>query len=258
MVPEIDACMDRPNPLDYRAKDLAWFVGKTTKPTFPKDLIQIFNQGWDPDTKMSCTSQGLGNITNGNNLIYQGTQDILLAKRKWLEAVLLNPSIKTNGDYLQNRLEQYRKDKLIAGYYLVEWEDEHKEAMDKGHWIYSGSANGDWNKVYNEKVYGIVAKAPWHAYVKGTGYDHTGMYGINSYGNSNGFFLIPWELCNTTFSSYAIIDFVDEEAILLYKKQKDMDELNATIEAGIWSGTNPDQPATRSEVARMIYRATKK
>lgn len=68
---------------------------------------------------------------------------------------------------------------------------------------------------------------------------------------------MPWEFCNTTFTSYAIIDFVDEEAISLYKKQLMDKELDETISAGIWSGTNPDAPATRSEVARMVLRASK-
>lgn len=254
----LDACFDRPNPLDYRAADLMGAVGTIKTTPFPEELLAIFNQGADPDTLMSCTSQGLANISNGNNLIAQGSQDILLGKNKWIEACLKNPTIKTQWDYLQNRLEQYRKDGIIAGYYVVSGKQEHMDAIDKGHYIYSGSNNGDWNSVRDQKVYKTVLKAPGHCFVKGVHYDTTWMRWINSYGASNGFFHIPWEFCDTTFSSYAIIDFVDEEAILQFKLKRDMDELNATIEAGIWSGTNPDQPATRSEVARMIWRATRK
>ena len=154
MPPENDACMDLPSPLDYRAVDMQQ-VGSTRKITFPEALIKIFNQGADLYTHMSCTRQGLANITNGNNLIAQGSQDILLGKNQWLKAVEKMPNIATQGDYLRNALNQFVADKLISGYYVVSGQQEHMEAIDKGHFIYSGSNNGDWRSVRDEKVYGI-------------------------------------------------------------------------------------------------------
>ena len=102
---------------------------------------------------MSCTRQGLANITNGNNLIAQGAQEFLLGKNKWIEAVLKKPRIKDEGDYLQNALKQFLDDGLISGYYVVTGKEEHMQAIDKGHFIYSGSNNANWTKVRDEKVY---------------------------------------------------------------------------------------------------------
>jgi len=96
---------------------------------------------------MSCSRQGLANITNGNNLLGQNSQDVLLGKKEWMKAVAKNPDIKVNGDYLQNALKQFKADKLIEGYYVVSTKEEHEAAIDKGHFIYTGSDNGDWNSV---------------------------------------------------------------------------------------------------------------
>jgi hypothetical protein len=37
---------------------------------------------------------GLANITNGNNLLDQNAQDVLLGKKEWLKAIAKNPKIK--------------------------------------------------------------------------------------------------------------------------------------------------------------------
>lgn len=252
----VDACFDKPNPMDFKSEDLMGAFADKTK-TFPKDLLNVPNQGIDPKTTMSCTRQGLANITNGNNLISQWTQDSLLAKRKWLEAVDRSPWISATGDYLQNALNQFKEDKLIAGYYIVSGKDAHMSAIDKGHFIYSGSNNGDWGNVRDKWIYAIKNPSSGHAYVKGVEYNDKGLIGLNSYGIDNGFFLLPWELCDTTFTSYAIIDFDDEEAILLYKKQLMEKEIQEATDFGIFNGKDLDSPVTRSECARMVLRAYK-
>jgi len=39
---------------------------------------------------------GMANITNGQNLLAQGTQEVALGKRLWLEAMKRYPKIKEN------------------------------------------------------------------------------------------------------------------------------------------------------------------
>lgn len=234
-----------------------WEVGTKRDVPFPKERLIIFNQWADPDTEMSCTRQWLGNITNGNNLISHEFQDPLLAKTKWIEAYIKNSRIKAQGDYLQNALDQFLADKLIAGYYIVSGKQEHMDAIDKWHYIYWGSNNGDWVSVRDKKLYAIKTPSSWHAFVKGVAYDDIWLTWINSYGEDNGYFTLPWELCDTTFTSYAIIDFVDEAEILAYKQKKSMEEIQEAVDLGIFNGKDLDAPATRSEVARMILRMYK-
>ena len=84
--------------------------------------------------------------------------------------------------------------------------------------------------------------------------------GVNSYGEENGYFSIPYDLVGTLFTRYAVTDAKDEEAISLYR-QRIMDNITIedakkALEAKIWNGLDPQKPATREEVAAMIYRAT--
>ena len=253
MIPP-NACIDLPSPLDYTASDFEWLLWSERVTPFPKELLEIFNQWADDDTIMSCTRQGLGNITNGNNIIFQWTQDVLLSKKEWVKAYIANQWIKTKWDYLQNALKQFVADKLIAWYYIVKWKKEHMEAIDKGHWIYSGSNNGDWASVRNDKVYKIKTPSSGHAFVKAIAYDDIGMTGINSYGNTNGYFHMPWDLCDTTFTSYWIVDFIDEDAINKYKQKLSMDQVNKMVELWISNGQDLEKPILRREALIMIAR----
>jgi len=250
---EQNACFDLPSKFDYKASDLLGAItGK--KRDFPFDLLEIFNQWADKDTLMACTRMGMANITNGQNLLAQWTQEFALGKRLWIDAMKRYPKIKDNGDYLQNALKQFLKEKLISGYYVVKTIDEHKQAIDKGHFIYSGSNNGDWAKVRDEKVYAIRTPSSGHAFVKGAGYDDEGLIGINSYWDTNWFFTIPWELIDTTYTSYAIADFDDEAEILLYKKRLMQEQVQKAVELGITNGERLEDPILRREAIIMIMR----
>lgn len=247
------ACYDKPSKLDYKASELLGAITGSGK-AFPIELLEIFNQWADTDTLMSCSRQWLANITNGNNLLWQNTQDILLWKKEWLKAVAKNPSIKVNGDYLQNALKQFKTDKLISGYYVVTTREEHEAAIDKWHFIYSGSDNGDWNSVWNNKIYKTKPNGFWHAFVKGCAYDEDGLTGINSYGTQNGFFKIPWDLIGTTFTSYAIIDHQDAEELSIYRKKLMEAQVQKAVELGITNGQNLETPILRREAIVMIMR----
>lgn len=250
---EINACLDEPTPLDFKFSELVGTLSEIKK-IFPQDKLQIFNQGADPDTLMSCTRQWLANITNGNNILGQNYQDINLAKKEWLKAIEINPSIKNQWDYLQNALKQFVDDKLISGYSVVSTIEEAKAAIDRGNYIYSGSSNWDWASVRNENLYRIRTdgRVCWHAFAFGVAYNDQWFIGINSYGNDNGYFLIPYELFDTTFTKYCIFDYVDQQEIDLYK-QKTMEQRIERIKAlGITNGQNPDMNITRKEAMLMI------
>lgn len=254
MIEEIqDSCKDLPSPLDYKASELLWAI-TWSKKTFPKDLLQIFNQWADKDTQMSCTRQWIANITNWNNLLWQWEQDILLAKKKWIEAYLKTPIIKTQWDYLQNALKQFLDDKLIAWYYVVKWKEEHKQAIDKGHYIFSGSNNWDWVSVRDNKIYKIKENAPWHAFVKWCDYNDVWLVWINSYWQNNWFFDMPWDLVDTTFTSYAIIDFVDEKEILIFNKKKMEERINRLIELWITNWKDRELNITRWDMMLMLWK----
>lgn len=77
-----------------------------------------------------------------------------------------------------------------------------------------------------------------------------------------GVFYVPYDLFPTLFTRYAVAD-LNEEAALISYKQRIMDAISIedakkAREAHIWNGTNPTAPATREEVAAMIYRASQK
>lgn len=82
---------------------------------------------------------------------------------------------------------------------------------------------------------------------------------MNSYGSSNGYFEIPYHLVDTLFTRYAIIDIMDEEFLTNYRRHLMEDikipDAAKALEELIWNGLNPRHPATREEVAAMIYRA---
>jgi hypothetical protein len=66
-------------------------------------------------------------------------------------------------------------------------------------------------------------------------------------------------LLGTLYTRYAIIDKTDEEAILSYKTRImeaiSIEDAKKALEANIWNGTDPKNPASREETAAMIWRA---
>lgn len=62
---------------------------------------------------------------------------------------------------------------------------------------------------------------------------------VNSYGQDNGLFYIPYSLTDTLFTRYAIVDSKDEEAILSYKKRImstiTIEDARKAYEANLWN-----------------------
>ena len=76
--------------------------------------------------------------------------------------------------------------------------------------IFTGSINGDWSYVRDEKKYRIRddGRTIGHAFCI-VGFDGLGWIGVNSYGSSNGIFHIPYELTSSLFSRYSLSDSRD-------------------------------------------------
>jgi len=70
-------------------------------------------------------------------------------------AVLEKPSLQSQGDTIQAGLKQAKSLGLIAGFQKISTIEEYKQAVDRGWYVYTGSTNGDWNKVRYEKIYGL-------------------------------------------------------------------------------------------------------
>ena len=65
---------------------------------------------------------------------------------------------------------------------------------------------------------------------------------------------MPWDLCDTTFTAYAIMDFVDEEAILAYKQKLSMESVQKMVDLGISNWQDLEKPILRREALIMIAR----
>lgn len=129
--------------------------------------------------------------------------------------------------------------------------------------VFTGSNVGDWAYVTLAGEYRVRTdgRLVGHAIVI-VGYTATHFVAINSYGEDNGYFLIPFALTDTLFTRYSVIDASDEGLITKYK-EKIMNEINieearkAFVE-GIWNGERATQTVTREEAAAMIQRAIDK
>lgn len=135
-----------------------------------------------------------------------------------------------------------------------------KSALMNGNLIYTGSKTGDWTSVRNTKVYKLRSDSVTvgHAFCI-VGFNKQGWIAINSYGESNGYFTIPYDLTNTLYTRYAVMDSKDKDAITNYKlnimQEITIEDAKLALEAKIWNGENAKQTASREEVAAMIYRA---
>lgn len=183
-------------------------------------------------------------------------------KPYWLEYLEENPSARSDGATLQSALTQFKNNGLITGYAVANSVELMKSAIRKGHLIYTGSLRGNWNlpnRIYSEATDNrtIGHCFPIVGYMDGADKDY--WIAVNSYGQNNGIFYIPYSLTDTLFTRYAVIDAKDEEAILSYKNRImgaiTIEDARKAYEAKIWNGENPEKPASRQEVSAMIWRA---
>jgi len=257
--PETNINMDVPDERDWHYELVFGVDGQPVQ--FPRSKLVVNNQWIDPFLWMSCSRQGIDHIVSAQHILLDLPKKYTI-DQIWRMAVSDKPEIESQWDTLQAGLKQAKNLGIIAGFQQISTVEEYKQAVDRGWYVYTWSMNGNWNKVRDEKIYGIRENGSvGHIFAKFT-YDDKGMIDLNSYGAENGYFLFPWELFDTTFTKYAIIPIQDIDAILLYKKRI-ME--NITIESArtaftnwIWNGLDPQKAASREEVAAMIQRAMEK
>ena len=256
------AAVDEPSSLDYEYSEALLWAEVSYPESFELLPDDIQNQWAEFVTRMACTRYGMTHVVNAQNLMVSKetwTEYVrIIAKTVWEEYLKTNPYAESEWATLQSSLEQFRKNWYCSGYAKVTTVDEIKHAISKWRLIFTGSNNGNWTKVRDEKTYDVKANSSWHAFCI-VGYDKEFFYAINSYWNSNWRFAIPVSLIWTTYSKYAVTDVNDERILSDYKKRI-MDSINIedakkAFESKIWNWTNPTNTATREEVAAMIYRA---
>lgn len=139
-------------------------------------------------------------------------------KSMWEVYLKENPKAEEEGATLQSALDQFTKNGYITGYSRLTTIANMKASIDNTRPIYTGSQNGNWQAVRDTKVYSLRTdgKIVGHIFTI-LGYDNTGWLAVNSYGENNGVFKIPFELTDTLFSCYAISDFRDEEIFKNYR-----------------------------------------
>lgn len=230
----------------------------------PKD---IYNQGLKRVMRMSCTRCSMKHIVDAQNSEVQMRTgkpyefvDVESIWNEWLEA---HPECENNGDYIQNGPEQFKAKGLITGTSQVFTVDEAKHSIFNRRLIATGSRDGNWQAVRDNKVYEqrTDGKIVGHAFCI-VGWDSDGFIAINSYGESNGPFTIPYGLWDTLYSKTAIHDTTDDKAINDYNNRImaniTIEDAKKALEQGIWNGERPQETASREEVAAMIARALAK
>lgn len=250
-----NAALDIPDERDYQYEVLMWST-EFQKIDFPK--IKIWNQWQNKKTRMACTRYGLGHIINAQFLINEWKESVDLYDF-WERYLLKNPGAEKNGASIQSALEQALEEWLIWGFFQVKSEEEINDWLWKWFFIYTGSANWDWESVKNDKVYKLRTdkKIVWHAWIIPK--EETL---LNSYWESNGYARLPKELYHTTYTKYAIIPKTKYNLTLIYKKtimeKIKLESAKKAFELWIWNGLEWDKPVTREEAAAMIYRAVEK
>lgn len=232
---------------------------------FLRDKLIIQNQGADAATKLSCTRQGMVNIENAQNLIEYGIAGLKYVQRnakerrvayeQWrYERYGIKP--RTKWASLQSAVDESKNLGHIDGYAKVYSVEETIQAINRLHFIYTWSSNGDRRHTVKTWVYRKRSdnKFVGHAFVWAFAYDLEGKFfrACNSYGPENGFFKIPFSEWSGMYSRYAIIDKVDA-AFIAYKQEKELAR-QRVIDQGISNGKDGGQPVTREQLRVMLYR----
>jgi len=231
------AALDKPDQRDLEYSELVFGdTAPVVKVQFPYSRVHIPNQGADPLMYMSCTRQGVLNINNAQNIVesdLSGKPAVFTdPKVLWQKRIAEKPSVQKDGDSLQSALNQMIAEGLIAGYSRVGTIDAMIDAVMRGHWLYSGSNNWNWTAVREQKIYSkrTDGQIVGHAFAAGVDVDvaQKTFKGINSYGDNNGYFDIPFDEMTGLYTIYAIADARDEAAIAAYQALKNKKRLEYT------------------------------
>lgn len=243
--------LDQPDPRDYQYTDIYWsFAGTTPESDLNKklrlalaqnkfakaidylDRHQIIeNQYVDEDTKKSCTRQGIVNVYNAQWLLQYLIEWIddyehISAKpmrmehekrrydKYWIEYWSL-------GSTIQSALQQAKEWKYLAGYADAPTVNDAIDAINRLHFIYTGSNNWLWSAIGVKWTYKRRTdwKRVWHAFAWAVAYDLEWKFfwGIDS--SWRRFFKIPFREWNTLYTRYACIR-EDDDKLRAYKEAR--------------------------------------
>ena len=132
------------------------------------------------------------------------------------------------------------------------------KAIDNWDYIYTGSNNGYWYWVYKTHIYSIKPKkTAWHLFCI-IGYNGDWFIAVNSYGKKDGYFVIPYDLVNTLYTRYAVLNDDKEEYLLLFKTKLLMktvaENVKTLVDLWITNGERLNEKASREEVLVLVAR----
>lgn len=252
-----NAIYDNPWKYDIQWEDyVEWAKGKK----FPWKKLKVRNQNAYKDTVSGCWVYGLTYIYNGNQI--NEFED------KWIEFEQEDPRWKwytfqaerwnpwNVWSSLQECMSFFKKRWLIDWYVKCNTIEECKNALNNWCWIYTWTTKCNWKQAKANKEFAYDPNWAAHC-IAIVDYDDTGFISINSFGEywwDKWYFHINYDMFDNLFSKYAIVDHDDSGKLdeLVFNAQ-----FQKAIELGITNWTRPDDPATRKEVAVMIYRALK-
>jgi len=253
-----NAVYDNPSEYDILWEDYAEWLSKWR--IADKYKIKVRNQNANKDTLKACSVYGLTAIYNGYQMREYDENWVEFEQEdprwKWL-AFQAERGYPNSWASLQAVMTFFKNRKLIEWYLKCKTAEECKNAINNGYLIYTWSSKCSWSKTSKQKEFVYDENWANHCFSI-IDFDDTGFIAINSFGENwgdKGFFHINFDKYQYLFSTYAIVDHDDtwklDELVFNAQYQK-------AIEMWITNWTRPDDPATRKEVAVMVYRALKK
>lgn len=260
-----NAWFDLPKETDRKFEDVFWdevgeWLPKITKR--PTEAI-VYNQNSDKRTLKACWWFWTYHIYNWNQINERKNNWMVFnqedPKNYWFRFQQSRWRKNTWSSIQEHLAYMKNVERSIDGHVICATEDQMKRAIDMWSRILTWSNKCDRYKTGINKKF--TYKALWEAHIFAiVDYDDSRGWFIaeNSFGEwrwDKWYFLIPYGYKKYLYSCNAIIDADSTGMLQAYKYELEFKE---AIELGITNGTNPDQPATRKEVAVMVLRWLKK
>ena len=261
-----NAGTDNPSSLDW---DYQLVAGNSTGNVRKRYPFTIQNQWLQAKTKMACSRYGITHAINAQNSHRAWETNTSLVEIQaldlWLRRLAVNPSCEYKWDSLQSGLNQAKAEGLITGYAACltnetgDTNSKMKNALDNYNFIYTGSQVADWHYVTTNHLYKVRTDGGICGHIFAiVDYDDEWFIAVNSYGEENGLFTIPYSLTDTLFTRYTIFDSKDEEAIANYKKSImdniTLPEAKSFYTRGYTNGERPNDMVTRQEMWATLER----
>lgn len=222
---EVDACWDEPSVTDVKMFELFGSEDSLPSTIDHRGKTTTYNQFLQDTTKMACGSYWIRHIINLSNKLTGGTID----DPQWLWNRFCNAYTTSEyipekqGSSLQDQMKFARKLWLIEATYKIpvgDWmilSDENKQkvinsiktAIDKKHFIYTGSRKIDWKKTRASKDKVAVIGTGSPHIIMGWGYNDKYLFIQQSSwdtGYDKGWMYLKWEDIGSLFSVYGVID----------------------------------------------------